>query len=217
MKSGFVLKGALSAVMLAGASWALAQSGSNALDTHIDFTVKDADLIQALDVLTKNTGIRFVIKSGKEEFGKVNLRLEDTAAADVLQYVCQAAGARAVRDDNGVYIVYGPGAEVEEKSAKAAPSPSRTFLKTIRIMNANPEHIMSLLAGDGGDYEERIPGMPTNQAPFYNTVVSGSAPATALSGPVPSAGNYQRFGGIGGGQVGGGQGAGIGQGGVGQG
>lgn len=207
---GNIWKGALCAGLVAIAGAALAQESTSSLDTHIDFNVKDADMVQALEVLTKSTGLKFVLRPGKEEFGKVNLRLDDMPAYEVLQYVCQSAGARAVRDENGVYVVYGPGAEVESKPAPAAVPAGRTILRPIQIMHARPEHILSMLATGTPNYDEPMPGTP-----LYSPVATnGSFESTRT--PVTSGANFQRFGGLGGGvgtgvgQPGGGQGLGNG-------
>lgn len=92
----------------------------NPLAQKIDLTLQDADLLAALNALTVQTGIQFSIEPSDKEFRKITLNLREKTAEQAIDYVCRAAGAHAVRDENGVFVIKF-GAAVAESNGELAP------------------------------------------------------------------------------------------------
>ncbi len=90
----------LAALMVVGHA-ALAQTAE-----RFDLNLKDADLVQATQMLTRQTGIQFIIAPSDKEFNRVTLSLAHVTPEEAIRYLCQAAGAWAEKDENGVYVIH---------------------------------------------------------------------------------------------------------------
>jgi type II secretory pathway component GspD/PulD (secretin) len=136
------LRTAALAVVFVASALALAQSG--ALATRVDLFLKDADLLQATQVLTRQTGIQFIIEPSLQPFEKVNLALNGVTAEDAIRYICQAAGAYAERDANGVFVIRRGAAPEVKPAPEPAPSP-KYVVRKIRLMKADPKFVFDML------------------------------------------------------------------------
>jgi type II secretory pathway component GspD/PulD (secretin) len=112
-----------------------AQSG--ALSTKVDLTLRDAELLHALSALSLQTGLQFVIGTTDSEFGRINLALQEMTASDAIRYICEAAGAFAEQDENGVFIIRSGKPTAEIKPAVTQEIESPIILKKIRLMKAD--------------------------------------------------------------------------------
>jgi general secretion pathway protein D len=130
------IAGALIAAALAAPIGALAQASPE--DILVDVNLKDADMIAATRMLTERTGLQFVIEPSDDPYKRITLQLKQTPAKDVLKYICQAAGASAIRDANGVYIIKsGKGIHFEAPVARPVEAPKPLILKKFVVMKAN--------------------------------------------------------------------------------
>lgn len=128
---------------------ALAQDGR--LAKKVDLFLKEADLLAATQMLTKQTGIQFVIVPSKDPFDRINLSLANVTADQAIKYLCEAAGAYAEQDESGVYVIRRGGAPANLKSNN---NPGDTVnpklrkplrVERIKILKANPEHVYQML------------------------------------------------------------------------
>lgn len=122
--------------LCAASSIALAQEG--ALTKRVDIFLQDGDLYTATQVLTRQTGIQFVIAPSNEPFGKINLSLRGVTAEEAIRYICQAAGAWAEQDENGVFIIRQGKAEADVVKPKVEV-PKPRVMRKIQIMKADPK------------------------------------------------------------------------------
>jgi len=212
-----------------------AAQDSSALATRINLTLRDADLHVALQALTRQTGIKLVVDGGEAlTLQKIFLSLTDETADNAIKYVCQAAGAYAERDENGVFIIRPMNKRPTEK-VQAPKTATPIFTKKCPLMKADPRTVLSLMKGSDPEftadslqevrkYQQQLTQPITNYGGGSQlTVVTGgeartygggmqysdqakTAPALAL----PDDGANQRggggFGAGGGGQFGGGGG-----------
>ena len=132
---------------LALSQFAFAQEG--ALSKRVNLYLRDADLLHATQALTLQTGIEFVISGDTTGFKKINLSLEDKTAEDAIKYICQAAGAYAERDENGVFIIRTgkpKPAEVGTTENVAVAKPIIT--RKVKLMKADPVQVYRHIAYD---------------------------------------------------------------------
>lgn len=125
--------------VLAVGAWAQ----DSALTKRVDINLKDADLLTATQTLTRMTGLQFVIAPTSNEFGRINLALTGVTAEEVIRYMCQAAGAYAERDENGVFIIRHGVAPVGENVRPNVKKPSAA--KKIKLMHADPQVVFNQL------------------------------------------------------------------------
>lgn len=74
-------------------------------ELRVDVSLKDADMITATQMLTKQTGVQFIVETSDEAFPRITLSLTHVSAEEAIRYICQSAGATFRRDENGVYII----------------------------------------------------------------------------------------------------------------
>ncbi|MBS1708883.1 MAG: hypothetical protein JSS65_09205 [Armatimonadetes bacterium] len=148
MKSTFKATVAAISFTAMTAMAALGAAQDSALATRVDLVLRDADLHVALQALTRQTGIKFVVDGSESlELKKIYLSLTDETADNAIQYVCQAAGAYAERDQNGVFVIRPINKKPVE--TKIQPSVARpTITKKCRLMKADPEAVLHLMKGD---------------------------------------------------------------------
>ena len=72
---------------------------------RVDVSLKDADMITATQMLTKQTGAQFIVETSNEPFPKITLKIDRVTADEAIRYICLSAGASFRRDENGVYII----------------------------------------------------------------------------------------------------------------
>jgi general secretion pathway protein D len=139
------LVGLASFSLLVAAPTAIAQARE---DLRVDVSLKDADMILATQVLTKQTGIQFIVVPSSEPFPKITLSVLDVTAEEAIRYICQAAGATFRRDENGVYIISrGPlhGATEVEVAPIQPLVPKPKIGRKIRVLNADAEAVFNQL------------------------------------------------------------------------
>jgi len=173
---------------------AFAQEG--ALSKRVNLYLRDADLLHATQALTLQTGIEFVIAGDATGFKKINLSLEDKTAEDAIKYICQAAGAFAERDENGVFIIRtGKPKPVETGGIEEVAVAKPIVTRKIKLMKADPVQVYRHIAYDivmdpmEGWREMSRFGAEMNPqkglAPGGLTVISGpNADLRPLSAPV---------------------------------
>lgn len=129
----------------------IAFAQDSGLTKRVDLYLKDAELLTATQMLTKQTGLQFVISPTADEFKKINLSLADVTAEQAISYICEAAGAYATKDENGVFIIrHGSKVAAEPKNggvANTTPTKVKKPLKIerIKIMKGDPELIYEAL------------------------------------------------------------------------
>lgn len=128
------------AVMAVGA-WAQ----DSALTKRVDINLKDADLLTATQTLTRMTGLQFVIAPTDKEFMRINLALTGVTAEEVIRYMCQAAGAYAERDENGVFIIRHGAAPAEGGTRPNTGVKPKYSPKKIKLMHADPQVVYEQL------------------------------------------------------------------------
>lgn len=221
-------KSAATFALMAVSVTSLAQSTAT-----VDIVLRDADLLQATEALTAQTGLQFVLEPGLNA-GKINLSLIGKSPEEAIQYISKAAGVFAERDANGVFII-----RANRAAAVEAPTPvirRPLVVRKLRLRHADPEDVYRMVT-EGRPAEEvwsrdiarRFVGFydPNSSriGPSTLTVVPGVIPAptpidrtfaeTANGIELPGEGARQRGGGGGagmgiGGQPGGGFGGGLG-------
>lgn len=136
-------RGAVLALVVVGqVAWAQVSG----LAKRVDIFLKDADLLQATQMLTRQTGIQFVIAPSVSEYGKINLSLNGVSAEDAIKYICQAAGCWAERDANGVFVI-----RQGEAPASSNSNSSNPFVKKpkkidrIKVINADVRNVYSAI------------------------------------------------------------------------
>lgn len=126
----------------------IAMAQENALSKRVNLYLRDADLLHATQALTMQTGIQFVIEATEGGFKKINLSLEDKTAEDAIKYICQAAGAYAERDENGVFIIRSGAPKATNPGAGETIVNAPIITKRIRLMKADPEDVYHQLVDD---------------------------------------------------------------------
>jgi general secretion pathway protein D len=208
-------------------------------EVYVDINLKDADMLTATQMLTRRTGIQFVIEPTVDPFSRINLDLTKVTAEDAIRYICQAAGASFKRDENGVFII-GHDKQIAQIAAPPAP-PAAHICRKIKILNNNAGFVYwamvstvpfetsdpflqlrkfkNLSEGDVHSVMNKVAPTLTNGglANFSpqpvmgsNVPLSGAESGNQISLPGESA---NQFGGGGGGGIGGGGGGGLGGGG----
>jgi general secretion pathway protein D len=127
-------RGAVLALLVAG-QVTFAQVGS--LAKRVNIYLKDADLYEATQMLTRQTGIQFVIAPNAGEFGKINLSLASVSAEEAIKYICQAAGGYAEADENGVFIIRFGQPPVKGSTGSGTSVKKPTKIDRIKIVNAD--------------------------------------------------------------------------------
>ncbi len=146
LKSTFIAAG----LLVAGVVFAQ----ESAIDKQVTVYLKDADLLTATQLLSKQTGLKFVVSpSGEREYGKINLSLSEVSAAEAIQYICQAAGAHAERDENGVYVIrFGEKREAVKATNTNVAIPAKKLFRKIEMKKADAASVYRLImTGDSDD------------------------------------------------------------------
>lgn len=118
------------------------------LTKRVDLFLKDADLLAATEMLSRQTGIRFVIAPSSLEFKKINLNLPGVTADQAIVYICEAAGGWVERDDQGVYIIR-QGAKPESAGTNSSVPTNKVRkpirIERIKIVKGDPEEVYQML------------------------------------------------------------------------
>ena len=148
---------------------------------RIDLHLKDADLHSATFAVTVKTGIAFVIAESSEPFGLITLSIPDVTPEDAIRYICDAAGAWAERDQNGVYIIRRgrPEAAVPE-IALNLPVDEPERVQKIILMRGDPVRIYNILLGRGGVFNAEDSVLAINRAAAAKIVAGGRIPRAPL-------------------------------------
>jgi general secretion pathway protein D len=110
-------------------------AGAQASEIYVDVNLKDADMITATQMLTKQTGIQFVVEPTVDPFSRITLQLNRVTAEEAIRYICTAAGASFKRDENGVFII-GHEKQIAQITAPPAP-PAVHTVRSIKVLNNN--------------------------------------------------------------------------------
>lgn len=200
-----------------------------ALAKQVNVYLKDADLMTAVNALSLQTGLQFVVEPAPGvQFGKVSLKLEDATAEDAIRYICQAAGAWAERDENGVFVIRSLSQRPVERPIETAVDKPMVF-RPIEFKRADAEYVFRLVTGDLSDdysglnrlneFTQRVVPKRTSFAGGELQVVSGDSafrgsprPTATATNAFETEGNQRGGGNAGGGggfQPGGGVGGGT--------
>jgi general secretion pathway protein D len=113
-------------------------------EVRLDLTLKDADMMQATNMLFLRAGISFVVEPTGEGYNKITLKLDNVTPEEAVQYICQSAGAYFRRDENGVYIIsHNKPAPVAPPVSAAAPVPK--LLKRIKLLRTDARDVYDML------------------------------------------------------------------------
>ncbi|MBS1723518.1 MAG: hypothetical protein JSS66_11255 [Armatimonadetes bacterium] len=205
------------------------------MQKRVDLFLRDADLHSAIQALTLQTGLQFVVQSSTEDFKKIDLKLSQRTAEEAIQYICKAAGAVAERDANGVFIIRAGTKEAAaptEEPVMAVAQPK--IIKHIKVMRGDPEMILSMItkavAYDSTNgfyqidrftkdvtgtnkansnlfqiYNSGQPTSPMTMPKLSNIGDPGTEAGGSITLPNEAAGQVGGGGGLGGGGLGGGQ------------
>lgn len=229
------MKTACMAVVLLTAGSALAQSGRT-----LDLYLKDADLRSALDMLTRQTGIQFVLADQSGQYNSITLSLREASPEKAIELICLSANAYAERDASGVFIVrFGPKPVISAPPVVApAPVVKPIIIDKVKVRHTDALEILQQLRGDFNydpNQAASLNGTFRSGAAAYRSpgvvvkpIEAGQSASEAVRNASPDAGfNWLTGeaslqaggggaglggGGFGGGQGGGGQGQGGGQG-----
>lgn len=130
------IRAVLGAALTLFSALATAQSA----DIKMNVSLKDADLVTATRMITEKTGIQFYF-TGTKQFSRVTTTLKDQTADDVIRYICDAAGAYATRDTNGVYRI-----SADKPSVTVAPIENRapaSIIKKIKLLHQGADDIFT--------------------------------------------------------------------------
>jgi len=123
-------------IVIAGAQTAPDEPKVEQLD------LRGANMVDALKVLTAQTGVQFLIENDDDvAFKKVTLKIGPLSVEDALKYVCEAAGAYYRRDENGVYIVSHTKPEGPKPVDLPPPTIKHTSVKKLKLMHAAPRDV----------------------------------------------------------------------------
>ncbi|MCX7800671.1 MAG: hypothetical protein N2109_10050 [Fimbriimonadales bacterium] len=133
--------GVLTATLVGIAAGARAQDPAS--DVRVDLSLRDADLVMATMLLTKQTGVQFVIVPSDTPFPRITLTLNQATVEDAIRYVCQAAGVHYRRDANGVFVISRekPADPKPVVTQEPAPAPAPRTVKKIRLVRADAKAV----------------------------------------------------------------------------
>ncbi|MHB8636354.1 MAG: hypothetical protein ACYC96_07770 [Fimbriimonadaceae bacterium] len=196
-------KSALVAVLVATATMgtiasAVAQTTPPDEQRVEQLDLRGANMVEALRILTAQTGVQFIIEPSDQPFRPVTLKLGPLSVEDALKYICQAAGAYYRRDENGVYTVSQVKPEAAKPTEILPPVRPHTTVKKLKLMRAAPrdvyERILDInpLKGDQV-FDTRIwQGMKDfahlseGDAPRTNPGVQLMQPSNVAAFPIPT-------------------------------
>ena len=130
---------ALAAVTLAASLLAQGQ-----LSRKVDVVLQDASLEAAVRALGEQTGMNFVIRPS-DAYGRISLTLKDTTAEQAIKYIAEAAGAYAVQDEGGVWILRPGSAPAQSGGTTVSPDLSPILKRPVVIERIAANHL-------GADY-----------------------------------------------------------------
>jgi general secretion pathway protein D len=143
LKKAVVRLGCLA--LIAVSSLAFAQE--EALSKKVDLYLQGADLLQATQALTLQTGLQFVIEPSSNGFEKITLSLRDVTAEEAIKYIVRAAGGWAERDENGVFIIRS-GQRTAPAVEPQSPVRRPLIVRKIRLMRADPQAVYEALTSE---------------------------------------------------------------------
>lgn len=129
-------------------------------DILVDINLKDADMVEATRMLTKQTGLQFVIEPSEDPFPRITLGLLQRPAKEVLQYICTSAGASWRRDPNGVYII--------SKLAKGVKEYVPPPVDPVVVKQPLTVKKFTVLKGNANEILHRIMNRPWNPLKGYS-------------------------------------------------
>jgi general secretion pathway protein D len=132
----------LAGVVVAPLTSAIAQQSN---DVRLDLTLKDADMMQATNLLFMRAGISFVVEPSSEPYRKITLKLDNVTAEEAVRYICQAAGAYFRRDDNGVYVISQRKPAAIEPPALTGPATKPKLLKRIKLLRTDARDVYDMI------------------------------------------------------------------------
>ncbi|MCW5937826.1 MAG: hypothetical protein KIT11_11035 [Fimbriimonadaceae bacterium] len=174
--------GLLALATVTQAAWA---QEVDPLSKRVDLMLRNADLQSAVQALTIQTGIQFIIEPGEQEFKLIDVQLSQRTAEEAIRYVCQAAGAWAEKDENGVFIIRAGKPSVKPVAEKTPTLVERPMLVSrVRLMKADPGLVWNILSG------QNVYNYNSNFADMREFSNSGSSSLTGQGTSVPTIINY---------------------------
>ncbi len=145
------------ACLAALAMAAISAAQEEPLGKKVDLLLRDADLLQATQALTCQTGIQFVVAPSDTPAGKINLNLTAVTAEEAIRYICQASGAYAERDAAGVFVIRvgKPEVKPDVKPAEIAVK-KPTVVQKIKLQHADPRDMYELVTQSAPPDPDRI-------------------------------------------------------------
>lgn len=130
------------------AAWA--QSGS---DLRLSVNLKDADMVTATREVMLKTGLQFIFRPSTKAYNRVTLSLTDATAEDVVKFICQAAGAYYMRDENGVYIISQEPFTLPKPPTVDTPRKKVQLVRKLELQSAGAQEIYDAIVR-GVAYDE---------------------------------------------------------------
>jgi len=129
-------------VVVAPLSSAIAQPSN---DVRLDLTLKDADMMQATNLLFVRAGVSFVVEPSSEPYRKITLKLDNVTAEEAVRYICQAAGAYFRRDENGVFVISQRKPATVEPTSATTPAKQPKLLKRIKLLRTDARDVYDMI------------------------------------------------------------------------
>ena len=135
-------------VAAATLAFQVAFAQADPLQQKVDVNLKDADLLAALNILTLQTGIQFVIEPSDKEYHRITLALKGQTAEQAIQYICNSAGAHAMRDENGVFVIKFGKAEraVESEASPLVKAKKPVKWSAIKLMHSDSKDLFDMIS-----------------------------------------------------------------------
>jgi general secretion pathway protein D len=174
---------ALSSVLIGIAS--ASAFGQQGADVRLDLSLKDADMMQATNMLFVRAGISFVVEPSKDPYRKITLKLNDVTAEEAVRYICQSAGAYFRRDENGIYVISHTRPEPTEPTEKNSAKLPKT-LKRIKLQHTDSRDIYGVLVRNipfntGRGFDDIKRSFPQIQGEFERQYGKGATPQNTVT------------------------------------
>lgn len=130
-------------------------------EVRVDLNLKDADILVATQMLTKTSGLQFVVETGADLFRKVTLSLKGVTAEEALRYICKSAGAYYRRDEAGVYFIsdkaFGTDKPAVGGNDTSVPPAIRPLVtKKVKLLKGDSYDVYLRLRGEQPDPNEYV-------------------------------------------------------------
>lgn len=153
MRTVWTKWGAMAAATFVAAAAAFAQLPE---EQRIDLSLQDADMVVAIQTLTKLTGLQFVLEPGDTPYGKITLVLKGQTLDEALKGICRSAGATFHREEGGYYVIghakpavaVDPVVPGNNANGVKPKSNKPHFVQKFKLRSADAKDVIIRLAGD---------------------------------------------------------------------